>query len=104
MADVSDPATAAMRDVGDIGDDHVSALREWFRLYKTAEGKGENHFGLGEEAKGAAFAAKVAGQTHALWRALNAGTKACDFDGKPCWTYVTNLVEGAGHEAPSGEL
>ena len=48
----------------------VDELREWFRLYKTAEGKGENKFGLGEKAMGAEFALKVARHTHDTWRAL----------------------------------
>lgn len=69
-------------------------MREWFRMYKTAEGKGENKFGLREQAMDAAFAMRVAEHTHETWRALGPGAMAfkrhhersCTF-GKngPCW-------------------
>jgi hypothetical protein len=45
-------------------------LREWFRLYKTVEGKGPNKFGLNEQAMDKTFAMKVAFEAHESWKAL----------------------------------
>ena len=39
-------------------------------MYKTAEGKPENKFGLGEKAMDAAYARSVVDQTHEAWRKL----------------------------------
>ena len=86
VVDAADPATAAWRDVADVPKERVDALREWFRLYKTAEGKGENKFGFGEQAVGAAKALAIARHTHDRWRALvHAREVACEFGGAPCW-------------------
>ena len=86
VADADDPATAHMRDIQDVPAAKVSvsmaqlghlwvsmlkripgvevnALREWFRMYKTAEGKGENKFGLGERAMPSAYAQEVPADT-----------------------------------------
>ena len=57
-------------------------MREWFRLYKTAEGKGPNKFGLEERAMDAAFAMKVARETFELWKAMK--PNQCTFNGEPC--------------------
>mmetsp|Transcript_89253 Transcript_89253/g.178383 ORF Transcript_89253/g.178383 Transcript_89253/m.178383 type:complete len:274 (-) Transcript_89253:310-1131(-) len=84
VVDPRDPAVAAYRDIKDVPEAKVSAMREWFRLYKTAEGKGPNKFGLDEQAMDAAFAMRVADETHELWRTMK--DKECDFDGTPCWT------------------
>ena len=91
VADVRDPNTAALRDVSDMDPAQVGALREWFRLYKTADGKGPNNFGLGGEAMGAAYALKVCKETHELWKGM--ATKGCDFNGAACW------LNPADHEA-----
>ena len=74
------------REVSDIPEARVSEVREWYRMYKTAEGKGENTFALGGAAVGAAKAREIATHTHARWRALALErTAACEFDGAPCW-------------------
>jgi len=70
VADVNDPATKDLKDIGDVSVDHVSELREWFRLYKTAEGKGENQFGLDEKAMDSAFSQKVLTGTYGDWQVL----------------------------------
>ena len=86
VVDAADPLTAAWRDVSDVPKERVDALREWFRLYKTAEGKGENKFGFGEQAVGGAKARAIAAHTHARWRALvHDRSVQCEFGGAPCW-------------------
>jgi inorganic pyrophosphatase len=48
----------------------TGALTEWLRMYKTAEGKGENKFGCGGNPMGAAFAKKIVEECHESWRQL----------------------------------
>ena len=48
----------------------VNSLREWFRLYKTAEGKGENKFGLDEKAMNKYYTEPVVQETHEHWMAM----------------------------------
>ena len=47
MVDVDAADAPSWRDVSDIPEARVSEVREWYRMYKTAEGKGENKYGLG---------------------------------------------------------
>lgn len=87
------PETLAMhnlRDIKDVDAEKVSELREWFRMYKTAEGKGENKFGLNEQAMDAAYALTVAHEAHHAWRDLVGGKAKCEFNGNPCWTPPIN--------------
>ena len=51
----------------------VSGIREWFRWYKTPDGKPINAFGHGERALGAAEAKAVVAETHRHYLALLAG-------------------------------
>jgi len=90
VADVNDEgsAEAAYRDIGDVPAAKVDEMREWFRNYKTAEGKGLNKFGLDEKAMDKAYALKVAVETHEAWRGLYDKETSCDFDGTPCWVGV----------------
>jgi len=84
-ADAGD-AASKWRDVGDVPVARVNAVRDWFRLYKTAEGKPENEYGLGGRAVDREHAMRVAHQTHAHWRHFVDGQKPCDFDKNgPCW-------------------
>jgi len=48
----------------------LHATTHWLRMYKTAEGKGENRFGCGGKPMGAAFATKIVEETHQFWRNL----------------------------------
>jgi len=63
-------------NIGDLNDldahmpGATSALTHWLRMYKTAEGKGENRFGCGEKPMGAAFATHIVEETHEAWRRL----------------------------------
>jgi len=53
----------------------TSSLTHWLRMYKTAEGKGENKFGCGGKPQGAAFATRIVEETHEAWRQLLATQK-----------------------------
>jgi len=48
----------------------VDAIRTYFTMYKTAEGKPENKFGYNGECKDAKFANAVIEETHQHWRML----------------------------------
>ena len=87
VADAADPSTAQYRDIGDVPKAKVDALREWFRMYKTAEGKGQNKFGLGERAMPRDYAQAVIQETHEAWKKLVAPGKpnTCSFKDAPCW-------------------
>lgn len=77
----SDPLASKMNDIADV-DEHmpgtVDEVREWFKMYKTAEGKGENEYAYNGEAKGAAFTMNVIEETHESWASLKSGKIAND--------------------------
>eukprot|EP00746_Dinoflagellata_sp_MGD_P103169 gnl/MRDRNA2_/MRDRNA2_42560_c0_seq1.p1 gnl/MRDRNA2_/MRDRNA2_42560_c0~~gnl/MRDRNA2_/MRDRNA2_42560_c0_seq1.p1 ORF type:complete len:287 (+),score=71.71 gnl/MRDRNA2_/MRDRNA2_42560_c0_seq1:67-927(+) len=58
------------KDVEDIPEERLSEIREWFRNYKTAEGKGKNRFALDEKMMPKEYAWKVTWETHDLWKKL----------------------------------
>jgi inorganic pyrophosphatase len=65
-----DPLAQRCADVADLERElpgAISAVREWLRVYKQAEGKGANAFALGERAMPAAYARGVIAATHAAW-------------------------------------
>jgi inorganic pyrophosphatase len=84
VVDVDDPDAPSWSEVTDIPDQRLHEVRDWYRMYKTAEGKGENVYGLGGEPIGAEQALDVARQTHALWGAPM-GRARCTFNGEQCW-------------------
>merc|ERR1719270_708574 len=51
----------------------VSGIREWFRWYKTPDGKPLNAFGYEEKALNKAQALEVIAETHEAWKALRSG-------------------------------
>merc|ERR1711907_352483 len=51
----------------------VSGIREWFRWYKTPDGKPTNGFGHGERALGADEAKAVIEETNSFYKKLLAG-------------------------------
>jgi len=58
----SDPLAAELNDIGDVETKLpgvVSGIREWFRWYKTPDGKPINGFGFGEKALNKAETLKV---------------------------------------------
>ncbi|PXF45408.1 Soluble inorganic pyrophosphatase 1, chloroplastic [Gracilariopsis chorda] len=71
-----DPKAAEVSDIDDVEKvfpGKVHEVREWFRLYKTAEGKGENEYAYGGVAKNSAFAQSVVLETHNSWADLKNG-------------------------------
>lgn len=72
----ADKLAPEMNDIGDVErllPGKIDEVRQWFRMYKTAEGKGENEYGYDGEAKGAEFAMKVIEETHQSWADLRSG-------------------------------
>merc|ERR1711988_512790 len=66
----------AINDVDDIEKFYpgtVSGIREWFRWYKTPDGKPVNGFGHGEGALNAAETKEVIAETHQHYKKLIAG-------------------------------
>ncbi|KAA8498931.1 Soluble inorganic pyrophosphatase 1, chloroplastic [Porphyridium purpureum] len=79
----ADPKASELNDIADAEKafpGKVSEVREWFRMYKTAEGKGENEYAFDGEAKGKDFAMKVIMDTHESWRKLYNGETANEDD------------------------
>ena len=73
----NDEHAASINDVDDIEKFYpgtVSGIREWFRWYKTPDGKPVNGYGHGERALPAADAKKAIAETHAHYKAAAAGT------------------------------
>jgi len=72
----SDPLAAELSDIGDVEakcPGVISGIREWFRWYKTPDGKPLNAFGFEEKALGKAHAMEVIAETHEAWKKLVAG-------------------------------
>jgi len=72
----NDEHAAKINDVDDIEAFYpgtVSGIREWFRWYKTPDGKPVNGFGHGEKALGAAKAKEVIEETNGFYKKLMAG-------------------------------
>jgi inorganic pyrophosphatase len=70
VVDEKDDATKSYKDIGDVPKEKVDGLREWFRMYKTAEGKGENKFGLDEKAMDKEYTIPVVEETFDHWKAM----------------------------------
>merc|ERR1719198_2210782 len=68
-----DPAASELQTIADVEAKMpgvVSGIREWFRWYKTPEGKPLNAFGFEEKALDASDAIKVIEETHEAWKKL----------------------------------
>ncbi|CAM9261814.1 unnamed protein product [Heterosigma akashiwo] len=71
-----DPLAAELHDIADVEakcPGVVSGIREWFRWYKTPDGKAINAFGFDEKALGAKEAVDVIEHTHQSYKALVEG-------------------------------
>jgi len=72
-------ADAHANDINDVSDidkfypGTISGVREWFRWYKTPDGKPTNKFGHDEKALSAAAAKEVIEETHGFYKNLLAG-------------------------------
>ncbi|KAJ2890899.1 Inorganic pyrophosphatase, partial [Coemansia aciculifera] len=74
--DVNDPLASKMNDVEDIErymPGLIHATNEWFRIYKIPDGKPENQFAFGGEAKNRAYATDVIKETGDAWAGLISG-------------------------------
>merc|ERR1711871_719477 len=72
----ADPLYSQLNSVSDIEElcpGTVSGIREWFRWYKTPDGKPINAFGHGEACLDAPIAMEVIQETHQFWKDLRAG-------------------------------
>ena len=72
-----DPLADKLQDIEDVYTyfpGTVSGIREWFRWYKTPDGKPVNGYGHGERALPAADAKKAIAETNAHYKAAAAGT------------------------------
>jgi inorganic pyrophosphatase len=73
----SDPLAKELNDINDVAakcPGTIDGIREWFRWYKTPDGKPLNAFGFNEEALNKAKALEVIDETHAHWKALRDGS------------------------------
>ncbi|KAJ2144821.1 Inorganic pyrophosphatase [Coemansia sp. RSA 678] len=74
--DVNDPLAAKMNDVEDIErymPGLLHATNEWFRIYKIPDGKPENQFAFGGEAKKKEYTLDVIKETAEAWSDLISG-------------------------------
>merc|ERR1712224_84517 len=75
----SDSLAAELNDIQDVEEKMpgtVSGIREWFRWYKTPDGKPLNSFGFEEKALDKAQTLKIIDETHEAWKKLTSG--GCD--------------------------
>jgi len=71
-----DPLAKELNDIGDVEKKcpgTISGIREWFRWYKTPDGKPLNAFGYDEKALGKKEALEVIEETHGAWKKLYEG-------------------------------
>jgi len=75
--DAADPNAEKINSVEDANDIYpglVENVTDWFRMYKTAEGKGENEYAFGGKAKDTTFAMRIISETHESYKKLKAGS------------------------------
>lgn len=76
---LSNPLSEKVNNIGDV-DVHfpgmTDRIREWFRMYKTADGKPENFFAFDGEAKDKAYAEEIIAETNQSYNDLLTGKLA----------------------------
>lgn len=85
---IHDPWAPLLNDVDDVErllPGTISAIREWFRIYKISDGKEENYFALDERCMPAEYAMSVIEETHHSWVKLVSAENDLEEseDGKP---------------------
>mmetsp|Transcript_15217 Transcript_15217/g.20134 ORF Transcript_15217/g.20134 Transcript_15217/m.20134 type:complete len:275 (+) Transcript_15217:107-931(+) len=83
----SDPLFSELNDIDDVAakcPGVISGIREWFRWYKTPDGKPINAFGFDEECLPKAKAIEIIQETHQAWKGLRDGS----IDAGKLWTGV----------------
>jgi inorganic pyrophosphatase len=79
-----DPLAEQLHDIADVEakcPGVISGIREWFRWYKTPDGKPLNAFGYDEKALDKKKAVEVIEETHGAWKKLKDGS----IDKKKLW-------------------
>jgi len=74
--DTQDPMAAEVQTMADVQSKMpgvISGIREWFRWYKTPDGKPLNAFGFNEEPLDRTAALDVVEETHDAWKRLRNG-------------------------------
>lgn len=72
-----DPLAQELHDVGDVDakcPGVTSGIREWFRWYKTPDGKPLSRFGFEERFLERSFALSVISENYETWKALRDGS------------------------------
>lgn len=92
--DVAEREATAWREAADIPTARVDAVRDWFKMYKTAEGKPENVYALDGKVVDGDHAMRVARRTHQHWKDFVNGdakcvakchSQECHGEELPCW-------------------
>merc|ERR1712217_231783 len=99
----NDPLAAELHDVQDVEErcpGMISGIREWFRWYKTPDGKPLNAFGFNGEALDREKAMEVISETHEAWRQLVTGK----FDAKQLWIPTANPLHELALQDASAAL
>ncbi|EFC35833.1 predicted protein [Naegleria gruberi] len=60
-----------LQDIYDIPKGKINDIIDWFRMYKTTDGKPENHFGFNTTVLDKAYAKHIINQTHKHWSAMS---------------------------------
>jgi inorganic pyrophosphatase len=87
--DANSPLAAKLNNAGDIENvmpGVVHDIREWFRLYKTSDGKPQNVFGHKEHILGLNETKAVIAGAHAEWRSLVTGKLGAEASALGLWT------------------
>merc|ERR1719161_1086129 len=74
--DVDDALADELQDISDVelkAPGVISGIREWFRWYKTPDGKPLNAFGFDEKALGLDKTLEIIEETHEAWQKLKDG-------------------------------
>ena len=73
VIDINDPLAKELNDIDDVNKHmpgYLDDTRNWFRIYKVADGKPLNNFAFNGEFKGREFAEKIIAETHEFWKDL----------------------------------
>lgn len=71
--DTDDPDRANWKDASDVPKARLDDIVQWFKHYKTAEGKGVNTIANDEKVMGKFYATAIVKETHLHWQKLRCG-------------------------------
>ncbi len=81
----ADPWSGLLHDIHDVAEylpGTLESIKEWFRTYKTFDGKEANTFGMNGEYQNAAFAKALVRSCHESWKHLLSGAYSLE-EGEP---------------------